>query len=67
VRVANKKWVIKGEIAPEVLFGVLCEPEGGVETTTSCPTRMSERELAKLRSQNGIASKRNRRSKKSRR
>jgi hypothetical protein len=67
VSVASKKWVIQGEVPPEVLFGVLCTPEGGTESTTPRPTRLSKRELARLKKQDNVEGKQNRRKKKSKR
>lgn len=65
--VANEKWVIKGEVPPELLFGLPCAPQGGTESTTPKPTGLSERELARLKKQDGISSKKNRRKSKSKR
>lgn len=45
---AKGKWVIKGEVPREVLYGLLLEPEGGVEVTTPHPTSLTRAELAKL-------------------
>ena len=67
MRVSKDAWVIKGDVPPELLFGVICTPKGGTESTTPTPTKLSKRELARLKSQNGIASKRNRGKKKSKR
>ncbi len=36
---ASGKWVVKGEVPPELLYGVPCVPQGGIEITT--PTRPS--------------------------
>jgi hypothetical protein len=65
VGVSKEAWIIKGDVPPELLFGVLCTPKGGTESTTPTPTKLSKRQLARLKSQNGIASKRNRAKKKS--
>ena len=64
---ASGKWVVKGEVPPELLYGVPCRPQGGIEITTPNPTKLSERELEKLKKQAGMPGKKNRRKNKSRR
>ena len=58
---ASGKWVVKGEVPPELLYGVPCVPQGGIEITTPNPTKLSERELARLKKQAGMPGKKNRR------
>jgi hypothetical protein len=67
VSVSKEKWIIKGEVPSELLFGVLCTPQGGTETTTPSPTRLSKRELARLKNQDRTPSKRSRRKNKPKR
>lgn len=62
---ASGKWVVNGEVPPELRYGVPCVPQGGIEITTSSATKLSERELAKLKKQAGIPGKKNRRKNKS--
>ena len=64
---ASGKWVVKGEVPPELLYGVPYAPQGGIEITTPNPTKLSQRELARLKKQAGMPGKKNRRKSKSRR
>lgn len=64
---ASGKWVIKGDIPSEVLFGIVCEPRGGIESTTPNPTRLSAKELAKLKSQDSVPATKGRRKNSSKR
>jgi hypothetical protein len=64
---ASGKGVVKAEVPPELLSGVPYAPQGGVEITTPNPTKLSQRELARLKKQAGMPVKKNRRKSKSRR